>query len=222
MHSIQIPNWAHARYTSIHGDSTLDPTKTALVVIDMQNFFMVEGQGMANPHAIDIVPGINRLAGALRQAGGIVVFTQQSFAYEDTDKPAPRAIECAGSTMIGMRESLRPGSFGFELYSALDVWSDDIVLTKYRPSVFHPHSDTELDEMLRQKGIDTLIVTGVITNGCCECTARDAMQYNYKVIFPADGNATFSDEEHNATLLNLAGLFAEVVMIDELVAELST
>jgi ureidoacrylate peracid hydrolase len=71
--------------------------------------------------------------------------------------------------------------------------------------------------MLQDRGIDTLIVTGTLTNCCCESTARDAMQFNYKVIFVSDANATLSDAEHNATLNNMCALFADVMSTDEVI-----
>jgi ureidoacrylate peracid hydrolase len=70
---------------------------------------------------------------------------------------------------------------------------------------------------LQARGIDTLIITGTATNVCCESTARDAMQMNYKIIFVADGNAALTDAEHNATLNNMVALFADVMTTDELV-----
>jgi ureidoacrylate peracid hydrolase len=76
----------------------------------------------------------------------------------------------------------------------------------------------KLHELLQARGIDTLIVTGTLTNCCSESTARDAMQQNYKIIFIADGNAALSDAEHNATLCNMVALFADVMTTEEVVA----
>src|SRR5258708_30489438 len=76
--------------------------------------------------------------------------------------------------------------------------------------------------MLMARGIYTLIITGTATNVCCESTARDAMQMNYKVIFIADGNATNTDAEHNATLNNMAALFADVMTTQELIGFLAS
>ena len=75
----------------------------------------------------------------------------------------------------------------------------------------------KLHEILQARGIDTLIITGTATNVCCELTARDAMQMNYKVIFVADGNAARTDAEHNATLDNMVVRFADVMTTAELV-----
>ena len=78
-----------------------------------------------------------------------------------------------------------------------------------------------MHDRLRSAGIDTLIITGTLTNCCCESTARDAMQRDYKVIFVSDGNATQTDAEHNATLVNMVTLFADVMTTDEAVAACS-
>jgi ureidoacrylate peracid hydrolase len=68
-----------------------------------------------------------------------------------------------------------------------------------------------MHDELQARGIDTLIITGTLTNCCCESTARDAMQMGYKIIFVSDANATLSDAEHNATLISMTTIFADVM-----------
>ena len=109
------------------------------------------------------------------------------------------------------------GAEGWQLWPTLDVESGDLIIDKTRFSAFVPGT-CRLDDELRARGIDTLIVTGTLTNVCCESTARDAMQRNYKVVFVADGNAAVSDAEHNATLGNMIALFADVMTTSEIVA----
>jgi ureidoacrylate peracid hydrolase len=115
-----------------------------------------------------------------------------------------------------MIDTFGRGCHGFELWPGLDVAAEDLIVDKTRFGAFVPGS-SELHEILQARGIDTLIITGTATNVCCESTARDAMQMNYKVIFVADGNATNADVEHNATLNNMAALFADVMTTEELV-----
>ena len=91
----------------------------------------------------------------------------------------------------------------------------DLIVDKTRFGAFVPGA-SDLDNILQARGIDTLIITGTATNVCCESTARDAMQMNYKVIFVADANATNTDAEHNATLHNMVRLFADVMTTEEL------
>jgi ureidoacrylate peracid hydrolase len=99
------------------------------------------------------------------------------------------------------------------------VQAEDWIVDKTRLSAFIPGT-CDLHAMLQAKGIDTLIVTGTLTNACCESTVRDAMQMGYKVLFVQDGNATWDDETHNATLGNMAMIFAEVVTADHAIARL--
>ena len=120
-----------------------------------------------------------------------------------------------------MEATFRKGCHGFELWPGLEVTATDLIVDKTRFGAFVPGS-SELHEILQARGIDTLIITGTATNVCCESTARDAMQMNYKVIFIADGNATNTDAEHNATLNNMAALFADVMTTQELVGFLAS
>jgi len=109
-----------------------------------------------------------------------------------------------------MIDAFSPGADGHALWPGLDVLPADMQVQKRRFGAFAPGA-SELHAILRQRGIDTLIVTGTASQVCCESTARDAMMLNYKVFFIADGNATFTDDEHNATLSALAHTFCDVV-----------
>jgi ureidoacrylate peracid hydrolase len=73
---------------------------------------------------------------------------------------------------------------------------------------------------LREAGIDTVIITGTVTNTCCESTARDAMMLNYKTIFVSDANACRTDEEHNTTLGNILRIFGDVASTQEVIGRL--
>ena len=84
-----------------------------------------------------------------------------------------------------MIEAFTPGAFGHAIWPGLEVLAHDLEVRKHRFSPFLPNS-SDLDAMLRERGIDTLIITGTITNVCCECTARDANMLRYKVVFVAD------------------------------------
>ncbi len=89
-------------------------------------------------------------------------------------------------------------------------------MNKHRFAAFIPGT-CDLHQLLQDRGIETLIISGTLTNCCCESTARDAMQLNYKVIFVSDANATLTDAEHNATLNNMCALFADVMSTAEVV-----
>jgi ureidoacrylate peracid hydrolase len=114
-----------------------------------------------------------------------------------------------------MIDAFTPGSDGHALWPGLEVLPRDLKVFKSRFGAFAPGS-SELHAILRDRGIDTLIVTGTASQVCCESTARDAMMMNYKVFFVADGNATFNDEEHNATLSAMAHTFCDVIGTDDL------
>jgi ureidoacrylate peracid hydrolase len=115
-----------------------------------------------------------------------------------------------------MIDAFTPGAFGHDLWAGLDVRPEDMKVRKRRFGAFAPGA-SDLHDILQGKGIDTLIVTGTASQVCCESTARDAMMLNYKVFFIADGNATFNDEEHNATLSAMAHTFCDVVDTDTMV-----
>jgi ureidoacrylate peracid hydrolase len=111
---------------------------------------------------------------------------------------------------------LRPGTHGQALYPAIAVGASDIVIEKNRYSCFFPGA-SPLQEMLRERGIDTLIISGTVTNCCCEATARDAMQLNYKVIFVSDATSALNDADHNAALTNMVTIFADVMDTDTVI-----
>jgi ureidoacrylate peracid hydrolase len=109
------------------------------------------------------------------------------------------------------------GTKGHELWPGLDAKPEDMVVGKDRYSAFLPGS-SRLPEILRGHGIDTVIVTGTVTNVCCESTARDAMMSNFKTVMVTDANAAHTDEEHNASLIAFYLSFGDIASTDQLVA----
>jgi ureidoacrylate peracid hydrolase len=185
--------------------------RTAHIIVDLQNGFMAPGQVAEIATAREIVPNVNRISDAVRKAGGIVVYIQNTF-----DAEAIRAWStffdhfCSPARRARMIEAFSPGAEGHALWSGLDVLPEDLKVQKRRFGAFAPGA-SDLHAILQARGIDTLIVTGTASQVCCESTARDAMMLNYKVFFIADGNATFSDDEHNATLSAMAHTFCDVL-----------
>src|SRR5262245_61938363 len=113
MHASHIPAFVLERSRSLRASGPVDPARTAALVIDLQNFFLEPGEPMANPHALDILDNVNAVTAALRRAGGLVVFTQQSFSpvENDTRRRSPK-----GPTSPLMRElieRLQPGRRSF-------------------------------------------------------------------------------------------------------------
>ena len=117
----------------------------------------------------------------------------------------------------GLREAFPPGSHDHALWPALNVLPEDVVVDKTRFSAFTPGT-CGLKRILDARGIDTIIITGTLTNSCCESTARDACQLNYKTIFVADGTATMTNVEHNGTLNNLSPVYADIMTTDKVLS----
>ena len=222
MHQIAIPDWATERAlrrrSRLHQFDRIDPAKTALIVVDLQNGFMAPGQPAETPNARDIVPNVNRIAAATRAAGGIVVWVQNTITAEAEQSWAVWFDDFCGGAEWGerMRRAFTPGDFGHAIYPGLEVRPGDLAVRKTRFSAFIQGA-SDLDRLLQERGIDTLVITGTATNVCCESTARDAMMLNYKVFFVSDGNACRTDEEHNATLGILLVMFADVRSTDEMI-----
>jgi ureidoacrylate peracid hydrolase len=190
--------------------------KTALVVIDLQNVFMLPGMPVEVPAAREIVPSVNKLAAATRGAGGKVVWVKMCLEGQTE----AWSVFFDGDTRRETLAELTPGAHGFELYDGLDVQSEDAVLVKRRYSAFIQGS-SDIDRHLRSAGIDTVIIAGTLTNVCCESSARDAMMLNYRVVFVSDANAALSDAEHNASLGIILRVFGDVATTDGVVALLS-
>ena len=208
---------ATQRRGSVHVFDSIDPARTAHVVVDLQNGFMAPGAIAEIGTAREIVPNVNRISAALREAGGLVVYIQNTFDEEAVRSwPVFFNHFCSPSRREKMIEAFTPGSEGHQLWAGLDVRAEDLKVRKNRFGAFAPGA-SQLDAILKARGIDTIIVTGTASQVCCESTARDAMMLNYKVFFVADGNATFNDEEHNATLSAMAHTFCDVLPTAELV-----
>ena len=213
----QVVDRAKQRRGRLRVFDGLTPVRTAHIVVDLQNGFMAPGQVAEIDTAREIVPNVNRISAALRSAGGLVVYVQNTFD--------PIAVStwstffdhfCTPERRQRMIETFTPGSFGHAIWPGLAVSPEDLKVPKRRFGAFAPGS-SDLHAILQERNIDTLIITGTATQVCCESTARDAMMLNYKVFFIADGNATFNDDEHNATLSAMAHAFCDVIDADTMV-----
>ena len=208
------------RRGTLHNFADLDPRRTALVVIDLQHAFMNDAIPFAAvPAARDIVPTVNRLAAAVRAAGGGVFwikmthdercFADWSVAYE---LPTP---EFRDKRIAALSE----GTIGHELWPELHVRPEDEIIKKYRYSAFMPGT-CDLPDRLRARGCDTVLITGTVTNVCCESSARDANMTNFRTIMVSDGNAALSQEEHNGSLTAFYNTFGDVMDTDMIIANL--
>ena len=189
--------------------------RTALVVIDLQNVFMLPGMPVEVPVAREIVPTVNRLAAMVRVAGGKVAWVKMTL---DGQEESWSTFFEGERRREAFKELVR-GSHGQALHADLDVKANDLVVEKHRYSAFIQGS-SNLDQILRGLGIDTVIIVGTLTNVCCESSARDAMMLNYKLVFVSDANAALSDAEHNATLGTILRVFGDVATADEVMSRL--
>jgi ureidoacrylate peracid hydrolase len=222
MHQVLIPqsviDTVVARRGVEHVYSNLDPARTALIVVDLQNGFMMPGVAHALCEtAVDIVPNVNRIARAVRETGGKVFWLKNthddsclaswSHFHDDLTKPARRAKRI---------QSMSAGTLGHEIWADLEVEPEDEIVHKKRFSAFIQGS-SDLQERLRTQGFDTLIITGTMTNVCCDSTARDAMMLNFRTIMVTDGNAASTDSEHNAALIAFYLTFGDIMDTEMLV-----
>jgi ureidoacrylate peracid hydrolase len=209
-----------ARRGAEHCFADLDPARTGLVVIDLQHAFMNEAVGHAVcPAARDIVPAVNRLAAALREAGGGVFWVKMTHDARCLDEWSV-AHEISSPAMRERRvAALSEGSLGHELWPELDVRPEDEIVKKYRYSGFLPGT-SDLPDRLRARGFDTVLIAGTVTNVCCESSARDANMTNFRTIMVSDGNAANTREEHDASLTAFYNTFGDVMDTDMIVAAL--
>ena len=215
MHQVRISPEALAfarrqRGGALHMFDQLDLSRTAHVIVDMQNGFVEPGAPVEVPVARDIVGNINAISRAVRRAGGTNVFLQMTVDQGSMQSWSNwfRYFHTAEST-AGFEDSFGHGRHYWALWPAMDVGESDLFVDKTRFGAFVPGA-SPLHELLQARGIDTLIITGTLSNCCCESTARDAMQMNYKLVFVSDANAALTDAAHNATLDNMCMIFADV------------
>jgi ureidoacrylate peracid hydrolase len=203
----------------LHIFDDIDPSRTAHVIIDLQNGFMEAGAPVEVPTAREIIPNVNAISNAVRRAGGTNVFVRFTTPADSLDSWSSFYARFPQAMRQAHQAAFAAGAHYWQLWPDLDVRDDELQVNKGRFAAFIPGT-CDLHRILRDRRIDTLIVTGTLTNCCCESTARDAMQLNYKVIFVSDANAALSDAEHNATLNNMCALFADVMSTSEVIDSL--
>jgi ureidoacrylate peracid hydrolase len=221
----EVPDAVTARVVArcgvVHPHTDLDPHRTALIVVDLQNAFMDDEVGHAVcPMAREIVPNVNRLASVVRAAGGGVFWIKNTFdersAIDWSNAHAMLTPESRARRTAAMSE----GTKGQELWPELDVRQEDEIVRKYRFSAFLPGT-SELPYRLRARGFDTVLITGTVTNVCCESSARDAMMTNFKTIMVSDANAAMTMEEHQASLIAFYAIFGDVMDTDFVIQRLT-
>lgn len=186
----------------------------ALIVIDMQNGFC-SAKGFMNqiglgyePSAAAIEP-IQRLLASARKAGIPIFFTRYSLSEDFSDAGLLLEVFPAIEEAKGMVR----GSWDADIADALTPQPGEVVIDKTRYTAFY---DTDLEDQLRELGVDTLIVCGVTTNICVESTVRDAFFRDIRVIVPSDGTAAVTPELHEGALADFEYGFGTVTTVGEL------
>jgi ureidoacrylate peracid hydrolase len=193
----------------IHPVDRLDPARTALIVIDMQNFFVEPGQMLEVPAARGIVANINRLAAATRDAGGTVVWVRMTLDHDELDAWSAFLPVNGTPESKDAFAAIEHDKPAHRLWPELQTQPDDLFVDKTRFSAFI-HGSSNLQALLTERGVDTLLIVGTLTNVCCESTGRDAMMLNYRVVMVDDANATLREDVHRATLDNFLSFFGDV------------
>jgi bifunctional isochorismate lyase/aryl carrier protein len=181
----------------------IDPSRCALLVIDMVRYFAEPTGRCFLPAAAAVTPRIARLVSAWHSFGGAVVFTRHGHE-------GPQDLGMLGRFFD---DYIRAGEPESELIDALAPGRGDRVLRK---TTYDAFLGTALAEHLEQAGASQVLVTGVLTHMCCETTARAAFCRGFEVYLAADAAASSSEERHVASLEALADAVAIVLSTEEI------
>lgn len=204
-------------------DFAVDPSKTVLIIVDMQNCF-VEGYPISAPDGPAVLERLNKLADTCRANGVQVIHTAHVV------RPDGSNVGVMAEVIPAVRDGIiNEGTESAALHQGLRVADSDIILNKPRFGAFH---GTDLELILRSRGHDTVIIGGIATNVCCETTAREANVRDFKVLFLRDGTATFDhpdagfgpatrEELQKATCTTLGMAFAQVLSCEEAAHKIS-
>lgn len=200
----------------------IDPQRTALIVVDMENDFVAPGAPLETPAGRVMLPTLKRAITCCRERGIPVIYTTHAHRRDGCDMGRFKDLWPPIRNGAGLVE----GEPGVDIYPEIAPRADEIVITKRRYSAFY---GTDLEIILRGLGVDTVVISGVTTENCCHATARDALFRDYKVVFLSDATATFdypdvgqggmaAEEVHRATLVILSVSTAHVMTTNEFMA----
>ncbi len=178
----------------------------ALLVIDMQRYFLDADEHAFVPSGPEIMPNVIRIMESCIQKKIPVIMTRHVNTTENAN-------------MMGVRwhELIKEGDPRSEIHGDISKIGGTVL----KKSQFDAFFDTELEQQLREAGVRQLIITGVMTNLCCESTARAAFVKGFDVVMPVDATAAYNYEFHLATILNLAYMFARPIKTNALIDHLS-
>lgn len=208
-----------ARRGRYHWFEELNPRRTALAIVDMQELFCAPGSAAEVPASRDIVEPINRLTKELRAIGVPIIWILHANAHSGGRSDWELFFNNVVADALRERtmQSLEPGRQ--QVWSGLVVEPADVKIIKNRYSALVPGS-SGLERLLRSLDVDTLLIAGTKTNICCESTARDAMMLDFKVVMVSDCCAALSEDEHRSALENMIQQFGDVMTGDEVLERL--
>jgi nicotinamidase-related amidase len=186
-------------------EARVAPDHTALLVVDMQNDYCApEGASGRNGRDLTAVratiPVISELIASAQSAGIPIVYTKYTLGPNGAGLSGPEILR-RGRNFAGMQSTVK-GTWGHDLIDDMPYDADrDIVIEKRRLSAF---IGTDLDLILRGRGIKTVVIAGVVTQGCVECTVRDAAAFDYYVAVPTDCVASTEAKAHETSLACMA------------------
>jgi biuret amidohydrolase len=197
----------------------LDPATTAMIVVDMQHDFVAPGAKLQAPQATEMVPLLVDGLQFCREVGIRVIYTAHVHRSDGSDMGLYDDLYAP----IAERTALVDGTPGADIFKDLLPAPGEHIIKKHRYSAFF---GTDLDIILREWGIKTVVISGTTTECCCHATARDAMFRNYEVVFLSDATGTYDyqdfgqgsmsrDEVHRSTLIVLASSTADVMTTKE-------
>lgn len=208
------------RRSVVHPFAELYAVSSALVVIDMQVAFLADGYPCTIPGAREVVPTINRLADAVRNTGGTVIWIVSTYGPHEKDRaPVLFGHLYDGSASQRLREALSEGAEGHAIWPGLQRSETDLVISKNRTGAFFG-SDGKLLAALKARSIENVLVAGTVTSVCCDTTAREASMLDFKTTMVCDANAGRSEGEDWQTYTNFIQSFGDVMGSAEVIAAL--
>ena len=198
-----------ARRKKYHWFNELDASKTALVVIDMQNTFCEPNSPAEVPQSREIVDPINKFAKTLREKGGQVIWVLHANSQVGDKSDWELFFNNVVADEVKSRTIASLSPEKQKVWKDLTVDQRDITVIKNRYSALISGSSS-LERVLQNLGIDTILIAGTKTNICCESTARDGMMLDFKIVMVEDCCAALSDDEHQATLESIIQQFGDV------------
>jgi len=196
----------------------VDPERSALLVIDMQNDFVLPGHPMQVPMALRRLPTMQRVVAGCRAVGVPVIYTEHVLLETFDISP----LETTYNPVL-LTAGLRAGTFGARIVDDLEPAAGDVVVRKHRYDAFHNTClETVLATVSGHRGIDTVVIIGTLTEVCCDSTARGAYMRDFKVAFVGDATGALSEEAQRATEHVIGTFFGRVLSADDLAAELRT